>query len=259
MILFLRRNESEGSPPESDGVSGRRVWLSSDLMHSMKASVVWIDGNQLYCFTQVLNPGPSSLDTMPYSLERLRNQVSEIVDTQRDMLMAISSPDGHQRAEALKPYVRSDIFPVQRFALEELGKSGPSAVPTIRAMLDDSTFADQASELIKALVKAGGKAVGEDLNGRLRQELAFWRSTAPSLPQGWWNADPRIHAPLRDEYGKTLELVVAIREIHYEPALASVTQLRDFWRSVPQLHDPTGLTQMVEECDNSIRRLRLTE
>lgn len=254
MILFLRRNASGGPPLESDRVSARRVWLPSDVMRSMKASVVWIDGNHMYCFTRVHEP--SALDPMPESLVGLRNRVSEILDIQRDMAMATSSLDGHQRAEALKPYARSEIFTVQQFALEQLGKSGPSAVPTIRVMLDDPMFADEAIQSIEALVKAGGKGVGEDLNSRLFQELAFWRSAASSLPQGWWNQDPSIHAPLREEYGKTLQLVVGIGQIHYVQALASVSQLRDFWRSLPQLNDPTGLNQMVEECDKSIRQLR---
>lgn len=256
MILFLRSSASEGPTPNSPRLSGRRGWLPSDVMNSMKASVVWIDGNQMYCFTQRWNPGPSILDSLPYSLERLRNRVSEIVDIQRNMAMALAMRDGHQRAEALKTYVRSEIVPVQQFALEQLGKSGPSAVPTIRGMLNDPAFADNASELIEALVKAGGKGVGQDLNSRLLQELAFWRSAAPSLRQGWWNADPSIHAPLREEYGKTLQLVVGIGQIRYSPALASVSQLRNFWRSQPPLNDPSGINQMVEECDKSISQLQ---
>jgi len=202
MILFLRRTASAGPPLESDRVSGRRVWLPSDLMHSMKDSVVWVDGKQMYCFTGGRGE-PSTLNPMPDSLEQLRNRVSEIVDIQRDMEAALSTLDGHQRAEALKPYVRSESFSVQLFALDQLGRSGSSAAPTIREMLDDPAFADHSSVLIEELVKAGGRAVGDDLNSRLLQELAFWRSAAPSLPQGWWNADPSIHAPLREEFGKT--------------------------------------------------------
>jgi hypothetical protein len=255
MILFLRRNASGGPPHESDSVSGRHVWLPSDLMHSMKASVVWVEGSRMYCFTQHFNPGPTTLNVMPGSPGELRTRVAEVVETQRNMEMALAATEEHQRAEALKPYVRSGIFPVQQFALEQLGKSGPAAAPTIRGMLDETAFADQASELVEALVKAGGKGVGEDLNRRLLQELAFWKSAAPSLPVGWWNVDPSIHAPLREEYGKALQLVIGIGQIRYFPALASVTQLRNFWRSLPQLNDPSGLDQMVEECDKSIRHL----
>ena len=256
MILFLRTSASGPNPPSSPQANVRGGWLPSDLMNTMKASVVWMDGVQTYCFRQNNNPGPSTLDVLPYSLEQLRNRVSEIVDIQRDMALAVAAQDGHQRAEALKPYARSEILPVQQFALEQLGKSGPSAVPTIRGMLNDPVFAGHASELVEALLQAGGTGAGQDLDSLLLRELAFWKSTAPSLRQGWWNADTSIHAPLREEYGKTINLVIGIGQIHYSPALASVTQLRNLWRSQPQLNDPSGTDRMVEECDKSISQLQ---
>ena len=74
--------------------------------------------------------------------------------------MVLTTPNSGQRAEALKPFVRSEFFPVQQFALEQLGQSGPSAAPTILAMLKDTAFANSASQLIEALVKAGGAGIG---------------------------------------------------------------------------------------------------
>lgn len=111
MILFLSKSTTQESTPSNRQNTALRGWLPSDRMHSMKASIVWVDGNGLYFFTQGSNPGQSTLDTLPYSLERLRNRVSEIVDIQREMAMALAAQDGHQRAEALKLYVRSEIFP----------------------------------------------------------------------------------------------------------------------------------------------------
>lgn len=256
MILFLRNSASQPNPPHSPQANARGGWLPSDLMNSMKASVVWIDGVQMYGFRQNINPGPSTLDTLPYSLEQVRNRVSEVVGIQRDMATALAVPNGHQSAEALKPYVRSEIFPVQQFALEHLSSAGASAVPTIRGMLSDAAFSGHASELVEALVKAGGTRIGRDLDSLLDQELAFWKSTAPSLRQGWWNVDASIHAPLREHYGKTLNLVQGIAQIHYSPAMPRVIELRNFWRSQPQLNDPSGTNQMVEECDKSIKQVQ---
>ena len=143
--------------------------------------------------------------------------------------------------------------------LDHLSSCGASAVPTIRGMLSDPAFSGHASELVEALVKAGGTGVGPDLDNLLDQELAFWKSTAPSLRQGWWNVDANIHAPLREQYGKTLNLVQGIAEIHYSPAMPRVIELRNFWRSQPQLNDPSGTDQMAEEaeeCDKSIKQLQ---
>ena len=63
MILFLRRNSSRPAHIE---------WEPANFMDSTKASVVWINGGQLYCFIQVMNPGPSILQVMSsYSEESL--------------------------------------------------------------------------------------------------------------------------------------------------------------------------------------------
>jgi len=252
LVLFLRSRADGQVPKEGTGEPERHGWESADLMEDMKASVVWIDDGQLYRFTQLMNPGPFVLFALPVSEEKLRNRVAEIVSIQGNMTTARAAKSGEERAERLKPYVRSDVFPAQLLALEELGKSGPSAVRPICGMLDDPAFAEEASELVKALVRAGGEAVGEELNKRLRQDLAFWKSTGLSLSQGWWNEDPRPHAPLRERYGKTYELLVGLEQIHYSPALNTVVQLRDFLISLPQLNDPSGLNQIVEECDKLI-------
>lgn len=256
MILFLKSRTFDQVPKNTLRKTEHSGWEPSDLLGSMKASAVWIYGDQLYSFAQFFSPGPSVLSRMPDSEIKIRSRVKEIIGMQDDISVALAVKDGHERAERLKPYVRAEIFPVQQFALEQLGKVGPSGVPTIQEMLNDPAFADEASELIEALVRAGGNTIGEDLNRRLQRELAFWRTTAPSLPEGWWNTDARIHAPLRERYGETYQLLVGIEQIHYSPALNTVTQLRDFWRSLPQLDDPTGLNQIAEECDKLIRSLQ---
>jgi hypothetical protein len=116
-------------------------------------------------------------------------------------------------------------------------------------MLDNPAFADEAGELVKAFVDAGGESVGEELNNRLKRDLTFWQTTAPGLSQGWWNQDPSPHAPLREKYVQTIELIRGLDRAHYKPALATTRQLGNLWRSLPQLNDPSGLNQVVEECE----------
>jgi hypothetical protein len=109
----------------------------------------------------------------------------------------------------------------------------PPALPTIREMLDDPTLSDVAGELVKALVAAGGEEVARELNNRLEQDLAFWRSMGPLLQQNWWNQDPRPDAPLRGRYLQTYQLIIALEQTHYPAARATAVELRDFWRSLP--------------------------
>ena len=164
------------------------------------------------------------------------------------MAAAVAETDGHARALRLEPFVKSKMFPARRQALEELGKCGPSAVGTIGEMLDDPAFL-KASELVDAMVKAGGKAVGDELNRRFERDVAFWERTGPSLRQGWWNEDPTPNSPLRNRYGQTYRLVVGLEKIHYAGALNTAIELRDLWRSLPQLNDPSGLNQMAQACE----------
>lgn len=253
VVLFLKSSPDEQVPTIKTGE--HPGWRPSDTMDTMKASVVWMDGGHLYCFSQLMNPGPSVLSASRYSEQSLRNRIAEIDGLQRNLMSALTAKDGEERAEHLKPYVRSDVFPAQQFALEELGKCGPSAVRTILGMLDDTAFADEASGLVEELVKAGGAAVGEDLNNRLQRDLAFWKSTGPTLSPGWWNGDTRIHAPLRERYAQTYQLIIGLEQTHYSASLNTATELRDVWRSLPQLNDPSGLDQIVEECDKLIRQL----
>jgi hypothetical protein len=251
MVLFLE----SATPPPADK-NQRRLWKPADIFGEMKTSVLWIDGGQIYGFLQLTNPGPSVLFEFSDSEGKVHDRVTEIDGVQRELTASLEEHDGARRAEGLKQYVRSDLFPARSLSLEELGKSGPTAVPTIRGMLDDPSFANEAAALVQALVRAGGNAVGEELNSRLRQDLAFWRATGPTLPQGWWNQDPSPPAPLRDRYSQTEQLIVGLEKTHYEGALKTALELRDFWRSLPQLNDPTGINRMADACDMLIGHLQ---
>jgi hypothetical protein len=169
---------------------------------------------------------------------------------------AVKAEDGFVKATRLRAYVHSDVRPAQQFAMDELSRSGSSAVTTIRGMLNDNAFAGDAAPLVAAYAAAGGEALGEDLNARLREELKFWRSVAPSLPLGWWNP---IGLPDREAFQRrymlTLRLVQALQQLHYGPALPTARQLSDFWKSVPQLEDRSGLSQLSQESDKLIEQL----
>jgi hypothetical protein len=248
MVLFLRRNSSR---------PGHTEWEPANFMDSMKASAVWINGGRLFCFTQVMNPGPSILQIMgSYSEESLRKRVSEVSRTQKQMKLVLAAPESEERARLLTSYVHSDISQARQFAVQELGKSGPMAVPTIRGMLDDPAYTEQAPDLIEAMVKAGGDTVGEDLNRRFQREVKFWKSTGPSLPQGWWNNDARPDAPLRVQYSQTYQLIIGLQQTRYAGALGPAKQLHDLWFSLPQLNDPSGINRIARECEKLISLLQ---
>jgi hypothetical protein len=196
MVLFLKREKgSEASPTPANTESGEK-WRPADFSNEMKTSVVWIDGGYLYGFQQVMNPGPSVLTRLDTSLQKMKDRVTEVNRIHQELVEVVSIGNSGARAQGLKPYVRSEVYEAQRLALNELGRCGPAAVETIRGMLNDPAFGDEAAELVKAFVEAGGEAVGEELTSRLQQELAFWQATAPSLSQGWWSSARAIHHSL---------------------------------------------------------------
>jgi hypothetical protein len=215
-----------------------------------------MDGNRLYVFTQWMNPGPSLLSSWDSTVAIVHARVVGIIDTRKSLDAVVRLKDKGERAERLKPYVHSDVLPAKRFALEQLGKCGPSAMEVIRPMLDDPDYRLDAEDLIKAYAEAGGESAGEELNNRLQKELAFRETTGPTLQQGWWNQDAKLDAPLRLHYGQTIQLIRGLHLTHYTPALTTAVQLRDFWRSYPQLNDPSGLDQLVRECHSLVTHLQ---
>jgi hypothetical protein len=143
-------------------------------------------------------------------------------------------------------YTQTCFF-ARQLAVQALGKSGPAAVRTIREMLDDPASAEQAQDLIEAMVKAGGKGVGTDLIRRFQREVTFRDSAGPSLPYGWWNKDPEPNAPLRLQYLQTYQLIIGLQKVLDKDALAPAKQLRDLWVSYPQSNDPSRLNQISLE------------
>jgi hypothetical protein len=257
LVLFMRHESEDERPPNSASTTGKLPkWEPSDLFREIRSSVIWLDGSELYVFTQWMNPGPSLLSRWDKSLAAVHARVAEIIQMQKDLNDSVRLQDKGERAERLKPYVHSDVFPAREFALEELGKCGPSALATIRTMLDNPEYALEAEDLIKAYSEAGGESAGEELSNRLEKELAFWQATGPKLEQGWWNQDAKPDAPLRLRYGQTIQLIRGLQRTDYMPSLTTAIQLRDFWRSLPQLNDPSGLNRLATECDSLIKHLQ---
>lgn len=246
MFLFLKKTPAASS----------NHWEPADIFAEMKTSAVWIDVGQLYAFRQLVNPGPSVLGPLDMSPDKMRDRVREIGRIQLELMKVTAIEDGAARAEGLKVYVSSDVLEARQLALSELGKSGPKALATIREMLSGPAFADEGAELVKAFAEAGGESVGEELDMRLQEQLRFWQATAPGLSVGWWNQDVTPHAPLRERYMQTWELVLALERVHYRQAFTTVEQLGNLWRSLPQLNDASGLNQMVTKCDKLVADFR---
>jgi hypothetical protein len=253
VILFLVGGTHETL---SDGKAEGEGWKPSDIMDSMQASVVWIEGSGLYAFEQVVNPGLPLLCQLRESETDVRNRVAEIAQIQSQIAADLSLSDGAERAERLRQYVGSHILPVRLAALKELGKSGPSAIPVISRMIDDPAFSSESPALIHAFVDAGGRAAGPELMHRLQRELEFWKSKGPSLRRNWWNQDLNGNSPFRAHDSVTYELIVGLRKIHYQAALATAVEFRRVWQSVPPADNSSTEDEIGKQCLELIRALK---
>ena len=83
MILFLQSSEEIPTKNGTDK-TGRHLWKPADLFGEMKTSVLWIDGSQVYCFIQLMNPGPSVLFECPISEQKVRDRVIEVGNAERE-------------------------------------------------------------------------------------------------------------------------------------------------------------------------------
>jgi hypothetical protein len=121
-------------------------------------------------------------------------------------------------------------------------------------MLGDASWSRHHSDLVRVLAKAGGEDAGPELAALLRRESAFWKRAGPPLKVGWWNGAGAGRERLREHYGLSLEAIRGLGEVRYGRGREAVAELRDLWRSLPQLVGE--VSQLAEECDGVLARLK---
>lgn len=259
MVLFLKRRQEPDGLSQAPTSQPSSQWQPVSPYGGIKLSVIWIDDGRPFCFQQWMNPGPSRLSNCwqrtQMNLPGLNQRAKDVLQAQDALARALGLEDPDARAERLEAIVYGDVYEARLEALQGLGKTGSSALQAIRRILDNPPIPYDSRDLIKALEQAAGEGAGRELTERLRQDLAYWRATGRSLKKGWWNQDATPQAPLREKYDETIHLIRALDHERYRPAARTAAELRDFWISLPQLNDPSGLSQMAEECDQLVRHL----
>jgi hypothetical protein len=248
MILFLTRKEGRWSGVFHD---------------DLKTSVVWIERGAAYAFSQIINPGDSLLlahDEEP-SEPRIAARFAEIERTHRALDAALAREAADARATALASFADDELWFVREAAFAGLRTCGAAAVPVLTRMLHDDarlTVHDDAIAALAEIGLAGGgesvEGIGAELTRVVREETAFWRATAPRLSAGWWNdvEDPKTER-LRERYSRVFAALNALQKVKSAGAAAAVTELRDLWRSLPQLVNRSGVDQLSEACNAVLR------
>jgi hypothetical protein len=252
LVLFLKRQPRRQDPSKSDWVLALRT---------VDESVAWVEDSVL--FAHVAGKARETVGIAELSMTpvEMAARVRQLARLRGDLERATAQADPAQRAKALRPFVESELYYARYAAFEELARCGKPALPVLREMLRDPGLHRRHDMVVRALARAGGPDAGAELAKLLEGELAYWKMTAPGLPAGWWNGAGGAVAEetaerLRERYSVTLETIRGLRQARFPEGKTTVTAFRDYWRSLPQLEDKSGLTQMSEECDHVLAELK---
>jgi len=233
-------------------------WKQAAQHGGMDISVAWIEDGKAYALVQIINPGSVRMVAVG-SEETLRKRIVAIRAVRQQLAKAEALEVPLERARAIAPLVGNSIGVASAAAVSALGSCGRDGLPVILRLIEESKLAAYHGMLVKELARAGGVDAGPSLLRILKRDLHYWCKTGPTLPAGWWNgkdvaAKDRVR--LQQRYSRTLAAVRALARVQYREAAATTKQLADFWRSLPQLHDKSGLDQMTEEAEAASKSLR---
>jgi len=238
IFLFLKESSSAG-------------WEAAGILRDFKASAVWVEAGRLYCFYQIMNPGPTALHACENNEDDFRTQVKSIAAIYSDFVRATSLEDLRLRAGKLAKFARSSLRSAQVSAIEELGKCGSLGLPQLSNLLDDPNFSNWYFLIIKAIIQAGGDSAGPVFMANLKDELSFWQVSAPRLLQSSQPPSP-LDKSIAARYSRTLSLVGGLAEIGYGTALETVVYLRQAVLALAQQGLGDSTQQIVETCDRFI-------
>jgi hypothetical protein len=249
MLLFLG-DEAAGSSREA---KERTFDVAVD--GSARDSVVWIEHRRAFAFFQESNPGDALLLDHATMEGDLHAEFERVDGLHADLIHALAIEAPASRASALAPFTMSD----SRFARDEafaaLGKCGSAAVPALEELLHDGRKLEIHDSVIELLGAIGGAEVYAELLGVVREGNVYWRRVAPQLNDGWWNDmdNPDLEV-LRQNYMRLYAALSAMENMRPTPeSVAIATEVRDFWRSLPQLQT-IGVDQISKACDALIPR-----
>ena len=268
MVLFLNRvSEAVEKLPEGDG--GDSVhYVPAGFEGNIKTSVAWIEHGWAYFYMRFFNPGdvklhgpgPSEKDLKAKVIAEVARHAYEearLAKAQATVALLAGVDSAAERIALLKPHVMSETAVERKFALVWLGKEGDAALPLLCEIFEDLTLNFSIRWAALFAMGAQGAKAGPYLASLLEKELAYWREVGPTLQVGWWGGvglTEEQQQQLRRRYGTTSEVMGKLHQTGYTGCADIVREFRDFWRSLPQLEDKTGLSQMSETAEEILQK-----
>ncbi len=265
MVLFLTR--TPGGPMGPASMAGDSTLPAmhgaTDGVGGFRVSVAWVEAGEVYAFRQDMNPGPQLLERQ-MSETSLASLVAAVRAQHAALDAALAIPIVAARIPALLALASAADGTwagghARDEAIDAMARSGPAALPSLRALLGDASRREVHPAIVSAIARAGGVSAAPELIAVVTRERAFWVATAPGLAVGWWNGAGLAWGEVerfRAHYMLLLAALEALQPMETRAARPSVSALRSLWRSMPQLEDRSGLDQMSQTCDDVLARIR---
>jgi hypothetical protein len=246
MILFLRDSaksqlwsDEEQDEKESRPKTNAARWQTANLMgDEIKHSTVWIEKTQVYCFIQVINPGPSLLTKLDLTEEKLKQGVAEVISVQDGLKLAIEIQDPTRKSLSLEPFLHNSIYLARERAFAELVNCDEAALPVLKGVLNDESLIGIHTDAIDALEAIGGRTIGPEFTSIVERETEFWKQKAPTLKLGWQNEfDSKGDSALLANHRAVLEqALLSLKDIRYAGSQSAVAAVRKLMLSTPQIY-----------------------
>ena len=255
IVLFLVRNPAVA-------VQEAPMWLSAMTVGQqrlpMAVSLTWLEGEEVLAMQQEKSPGAAVLMPLTETAQDFHKFVTQVIQMKREIEEIATRANPAFRAAGYKRHVESKSSFARHAAFAGLSSCGQAGGTALQAILRDESLVRLHGPAVAALAKIEGIDTVPLLVEIIEQEIVFWKETALALQLGWWNGkglNSTRQQELQSCYGRVVEAVFAL-DRHPDPRAAqAVTRLRDFWRSLPQLDDPSGLNQISETCTSILKKL----
>jgi hypothetical protein len=268
MILFMKAGPADAADPLAvrDSTTPTR-WKGAAGFNGMQTSTAWVEGNQVYTFSQPMNPGPLVLLPDPKSEAEMKHRALQVA-YERAALEDISKTSNTLvRARLAAPFVNSNGLYSTSSAFAILSGCGADGILVLREMLKDPASTNLYGSILAALAHARDPAVVPELRRVLQEELQFWKENGPRLPLDWWDKVNLQGVPVRlcrERYGQTLGWLRELWLVRLPELDPLVAEIRECWLSLPNLEDSlkawssdghrVGHSQIVEQADRILAR-----
>jgi hypothetical protein len=139
---------------------------------SLQISLAWVEGEDVFAFRQLMNPGHLELVRFG-KLEEVKTTTLRVLEERDSFAKAVAlEKPPEERAAALAPVLSSSAWIVSGEAWEALDRLGGAALPVVRGILKDPARVEIHARAIEVLSKHGGAEVEAELTKIVEAETA---------------------------------------------------------------------------------------